>query len=363
MAFIIPAVSTCGGCERVLSLLANHFAAAGHEVTVFTYEDAGPPFFPLAEGIRVAQVGTRWAPVRGLLALHHTRRALARWRADVVLSFMRSNFALLSCLGLGIPVVVTEHMDPARTWMAPGRRQLRRLTYRWAAAVVCVNEGIRAQFGWLPPGRVRVIHNPAVAPARRNENVLDPSFRWILAAGRVVREKGFDLLLEAFGRLAPRHPKWRLCIVGGPPDPAMVAVVNRYGHGDACLFPGATDSLGDYMAQAELFVLSSRVDAFPMVLVEALSSGMAVIATRCSSGPGEVIQDAVNGVLVPPESVDDLAAAMDRLMADGPERARLGGNALASARSLSAEAIMREWDTLLEELAHSSRRARMASTS
>jgi len=171
----------------------------------------------------------------------------------------------------------------------------------------------------------------------------------VIGAGRLVHQKGFDALVRAFARVAPDQPDWDLVIVGeGPLRAALLSLARELGIGDRLSLPGVVPDLARRMASGGLFVLSSRYEGFPNVLLEAMSCGMAVVSTDCPSGPSEIVRDGHDGVLVPVDDVSAMARVMARLMADGPERSRLGGNALEVRERFSMASVMARWDHLVD---------------
>lgn len=350
LTIVLPGLSNSGGIERVATLHANHFAEGGHEMRVVVFDDPGEPFFPLLPRIVVTNIRSRQAnPVmRRLDELRRLRVALRSSRPDVVISIFRNNLVLLATWLTGIPVVITEHMDPGRAWMAPGRRQLQRLLYGRAARLVSVSRGVDRQFDWLDQSRRLVIYNPiapsAPAPAAAP---LPPGRRYLLAVGRFVEQKGFDLLLRAFALIAPRHADWDLCIVGGAPPPQYRELIDASGLQGRVHFPGVVRDIRPYYEQADLYVLSSRHEAFPLVLIEAMGHGLPAVAYACPSGPDEVIEHGRNGLLVPPEDVSALARSIEQAIDDDPWRLAAREHALATAERFSLGAIMPAWEALL----------------
>jgi glycosyltransferase involved in cell wall biosynthesis len=166
--------------------------------------------------------------------------------------------------------------------------------------------------------------------------------------GRLDAEKGFDLLIAAFGRLAADFPDWGLAILGeGSLRQKLSAQVAALGLGDRVRLPGVTDSAAA-LRQGELFVLSSRHEAFGLALAEAMAAGLPVIAADCPSGPAEIIHSGEDGLLVPAEDAAALAAAMAQLMADPAQRRRLGENARASARRFDLSTVTQSWERLID---------------
>jgi glycosyltransferase involved in cell wall biosynthesis len=166
--------------------------------------------------------------------------------------------------------------------------------------------------------------------------------------GKFYHQKGFDLLLRAFERLKDQYPNWTLTIIGdGPLRMSIESLRDELGLVGRVRLPGVARNSHQVLRQADIFVMSSRWEGWSMVVMEALSCGLPVIATDCRCGPREMIQDRVNGVLVPPENVKALATAMSRLMSDEAERQRLALRAVEVTKRFSLEKVMGMWEDLL----------------
>ena len=351
-----------GGAERVMSIMANYWAVRGEYVTLVTIDSSDTDFYPLDPHVQRVGLGLMRDSSNFLAALRNNvlrvrrlRQAIRASHPDVVLSFLgRTNvLVLVSTLGLGRPVIVSEHTDPRQNAIGYTWAALRRLLYPRSAAVVVLTNGLRPWAeGFVKKGAVHIIPNPVQVPAMAFESngAQGPkgSGRTVAAMGRLNPVKGFDLLLKAFARCAKKHTDWSLMILGeGDERPRLEAMASDLGIKDRVTLPGLVKDPLRILRRTDLFVLSSRYEGFPMALVEAMACKLPVISTDYPSGPQDIVRDGVSAILVPPNDVNALAGAMDRLMANQAERQRLGANAVQVIERFSIEKIMNMWDNLL----------------
>lgn len=355
-----------GGAERVAVTLAKAWAQRGDQVTLVpTWLTKHDAFYPLDHGVRVVWLADN--PGAGLARRLpgpgkwlQMRRVVRQVRPDVVVSFLTNvNVnALIATAGLDVPLVVSERTHPAWSQSA-GRllRLLRRLTYRRAGAVVMqTRAGVPALKARAPGVRnVAVIPNPLpdellsdVVPDRAAGDVA----RKIMAMGRLVPAKQFDVLIDAFASLARRFPEWSLTIWGdGPQRAALTDRIRKLGMEDRIALAGRTSRPWEVLAGADLFVMTSRVEGFPNVLMEAMALGLPCIALDCPSGPAELSREGRDGVLVPLDDAPELEAAMQRLMSDASARQQLGRQARDSVRQRYAlPVILKQWDTVFRQV-------------
>ncbi len=344
-----------GGAERQLSEMANYWAGRGHDVTLATW--SGPEtldFYPLNGRVTRLwlEVGTlSRLPFGRLISsvrrVRLLRRILRDSRPDAVVSFIDvpNIYAILAARGLNIRVIVAERTHPAinrtigRAW-----RLLRRLCYSQADAVVAQTQDAGRWLERNCRARVRVIPNflrdlPAVHCSRE---------KTIIAVGRLSFEKGFDLLLEAFASLSARFPDWRVCVLGdGIERASLMRLRDELQMTDRIEFVGEVRQVETWMARAALLVHPSRREGFPNVVLEGMGMGMAVICADCRAGPSELIEDGVNGRLVPVDDVRALEQAMSELMTSPLLRERLGAEAIKVRARFSQDLIMEKWQACL----------------
>ena len=185
----------------------------------------------------------------------------------------------------------------------------------------------------------------------------DPAAKLVVSAGRLIRRKGFDRLLMAWARIAHEFPDWRLAVFGGGPHAKRLARLStQLGLDDSVRFPGNSPRLREELAKASLFVMTSRREGFPMVLLEAMSVGLPVIAYDCPTGPRDIISEGVDGSIVPDGETELLAAALAELLDAEDRRRRYAVAALEKAATFDIAVIAARWEALLEELVEAKRR-------
>ncbi len=348
IAFYIDALKL-GGAERVTLQWASWCLEEGWSVTVITRRSAIEDVYPLPVGlVRQVEPSLHWLleclgwwafPLR----IFQLRRILRKggFHYLVGLTTLPAVKLLLASRGLPASCVVSERNYPPAKPPAFLWRLLRRLTYPWADLHLVQTD----QTGlWLKQhcsARKQLkLPNAVHWPLPRHKPALDPAAMvpagasLLLAAGTKVRQKGFDRLIPVFRQLAVADSNLWLAIPGV--DAADYHGQNQQNWlrellgGDQNLqerliLPGAVGNLGDWYARATLFLLPSRYEGFPNVLLEAMAAGCTCVAADCNTGPSDLIQDNENGVLLPPNAdTHAWSLAVRELLNDGERRERLG---------------------------------------
>jgi len=355
-----------GGAERVITLLANAWAERGWAVTVVSLGEHAVEHYPLAAEVRVMRLGlprrprTSWvaAASGNIKRIRVIRSALRSIQPERVISFLdRTNIlVLLATIGMAQPVYVSErgNIEASAPLLPWPWRALRRLLYPRARALVvqtiAQREGMsRTHLG----GRIGVIPNPALPTQTANPRPKNPGQTpRIVAMGRLGPEKGFDTLMKTFALIRHRVSGAELWIWGeGPERSNLEELRDSLGLTHVVRLPGVTARPADELARADLFVLSSRHEGFPNVLVEAMAAGVPCVAFDCPFGPREIAGDEEALMLVPPGDQDALGAAIMKVLTDPGLSQELGARgAAAVTRRYRPESIRAAWEALFNEL-------------
>lgn len=322
---LLPSLRGDGAVGMMLTL-ARGFSRCHHQVDLLVFRADGERSSSVPFGVNVIPLGAK----RSLFAVPALTRYLRRAKPDILVATEHySGLPALYALMLArtntrcvIRQDSTWGMDSQRF---KGRHKLltpwmvRRLFCR--AEIVAVSQGVATDFIRHFPqltNNVQIIYNPVVADELTQRSRVIPEHPWlgagqlpvVVAVGRLTGTKGFDLLIDAFARVTSTMPA-RLLILGeGPDRAALEAQIRAHNLESACQLVGYLSNPLAFVARASVFVLSSRFEGLPTVLIEALSTNTPVIATDCPSGPREILADGEYGTLIPPNDVDLLAQAI-----------------------------------------------------
>jgi len=349
-----------GGAERVLTLLARELAARAHEIILLTLSGAEEDFYSAGPSVRrigLGLTGSSSGILQGMGAnierLRAVRSVFVSEQPEAIISFLDCSniLALAAAVRTKIPVIVAERTDPRIHRLGRSWEILRRVFYPRAARLVVQTKSVAEWACQIAPrSRVTVIPNPVDRPASRAEHRPSPGPINIIGMGRLVEYKGFDVLMKAVKFASNRGVNLILSLYGdGPERPRLEKLAADLGISDRVAFAGRTKDPAAALANADIFVLSSRFEGFPNVLLEAMAVGVAVIAFDCPSGPAEIIENGVSGLLVPNGDVDRLGEAITRVATDPSLRLALATGAFARAGAFGPDTIVEQWESLLTQ--------------
>lgn len=364
VAFFVHALSG-GGTERVVSIVLRHLDRTRFRPVLILIEKKGvyledvPPDVPVLDCGRGAG-GGRWKWVWTFAGFLQTERP------DVLVSFLwyANAFAVLGrYLSEAKPrLILSERSTVLGSREGFPEEVLRRLAirflYRAGERILVNSDALRSQFTdhfGFPRKMVRTIHNPldidmilAESTAERNPVSEGPRGVTIVGMGRFTQEKGFDLLIRAMAHV--RAPAKLLLLGEGKDEKILRSLAEKLGISANVEFPGFRRNPYPALRDAAVFVLSSRYEGFPNGLAEAMALGVPCVATRCRTGPEELITDGENGLLIPVEDPEAMAEAIDRLLGDPALGERLGAAARISVKKYDVGGIVRQYESLIESV-------------
>ncbi len=338
-------LSRTGGTERMTSVLANALAPR-HSVWVVSLRLRGEkPFFPLSPAVTHHPLPGRSIPAK-IAAL---RRFLKAHRVErlIHVDIGTALYGIPAAWGTGVKTVTWEHSNFFNRWNSRAFPHIRRFAARQSDALVVLTEGDRSNYeaNLRRCAPVSVIPNPIEpkdTPYRAHSVTL-------LSAGHLVPAKGFDRAVELAARLLPSRPGWRWVIRGeGPDRPRLEGLIRDEGLEGRVLLPGVTEDMDSEYQQAAFFVLTSEVEGLPLVLLEARAHGLPTVSFDVPTGPRQLIDHGVNGILIPPFDLDGMESALARLMDDGAERLRLSAAARRGLEAYDPAAFLTAWENLLK---------------
>jgi GalNAc-alpha-(1->4)-GalNAc-alpha-(1->3)-diNAcBac-PP-undecaprenol alpha-1,4-N-acetyl-D-galactosaminyltransferase len=339
-----------------MSLLANGLVARNHEVVLITLGAIGGDFYALDARVQRRSLASMSESASALDALGANFRRIRSLRATLrsiapatVLSFVTHTnvLTLIACTGLRIRVVVSERVDPTGHRAGAIWGALRAVTYQHADAVVVQTDHIAQWFRdrLRHPQRVMVIPNPVVCKPAGSLELEPKSAPFILSAGRLVHQKGFDVLIRAVALAA--QPGLRLTIAGEGPDlEQLQRLAQTLGVGPQVRFVGNVRNLPSLMLTAQAFVLASRYEGFPNVLLEALACGIPTIATS-TDGARAILGNGKYGCLVPCDDSAALSRAIARLGNDEKWRQHLAASAPLAVMPFEYARVLDAWEAVL----------------
>ncbi|TPQ39676.1 glycosyltransferase family 4 protein [Cupriavidus pinatubonensis] len=351
VCFLTGTLNAFSGAERMTAVVANALAERGYRVYVLSLWDQAS-VFPLHETVEHHALFEQRPSFKRVYfrTVVGIRKFCKRQRVDVLVQVdtMLSLFTLPATAGLGIEQIGWEHCHFDEDLGKPARRLARRLAARYCRHVVVLTNRDRQR--WMemlqPRGRIICIPNPLPFPfpatpaPRKNKTVL--------AMGRLVAAKGFDVLLHAWQRVAAEAPDWKLVICGeGEERNALTALVRQLGLQGSVSLPGICQDARQAYEQASVFCLSSRYEGFGLVLIEAMAFGLPIVSTDCETGPRELLRTGDNAVVVPVEDANALARGLLQAMQGGELPTAMASHGRQDASAYGLEKIIEDWGTLL----------------
>ena len=373
IVYCTPALYFAGGMERVLTMKANYFAEHfGYDVTIILTDGKEKPiFYPLSDKVKVINLDIGFEElwtcsflkkIFFYLKKQHLykkllNRELMRIRPDITVSMLRREINFINDIQDGSKKIGEIHINRANFRNFEGNNAMKNLFSKfWMNSLLSKLQRLdrfvvlteKDKEAWVELNNVCVIPNPLSFTSTRHS---DLSEKRIIAVGRYCHEKGYDLLLKAWGIVQNRTTDWRLEIFGEGDRTQyeeMVDTLNLDRH--RCVLNGRSSRIQDEFLNSSLSVCSSKFEGFGLVITEAMACGLPVVSFDCPWGPRAIISDGEDGMLVENGNVDKLAEALVLMIQNPKQRKAMADKAIENVQRFRIDQIAGLWKSLFESL-------------
>lgn len=361
VVFLVPTLAVAGGSVKVASWLANRFAKEGCEVHVISCEPFDSPAFPLDSGIEF--VSGNFPHVRELERARYGRTYLrdyfTRNNIDLVFGIgtFETLYAIAPCKACGVSLVFCDHGALVNQWADRKMRVIRYLDAKFSDRVVVLTEDNGEDYRRLfhiPERKIACIPNAVPSELSDCGANYDPETKRIVWAGRLSPEKGVDHLVEIAKRVMPCFPDWKMDIFGDV-DPSLgydvAQALDRAGVGEQCVLRGREGDVRKIYSGYSIGLLTSLREGFSLFLLEGKACGLPLISFDVNHGPRDIVQDGVEGFLIPCYDCDEYSRKLSLLMNDASLRRQFSDATLKTLGRFQGGAVFERWRDLTRSLA------------
>lgn len=318
VCFLIGNINHSGGTERVTTLIANHLTE-NYQVFILSIDQGDNPFFELNPKVVNQYLFSNKVSMKKhyFSAVKKIRSFILENKIDtlIVVDSISCVFTVPACMGLNVNHICWEHFNLKVNLGTKFRDLGRWMAARWCNRIITLTERDKAFWDAkfkLDANKVIAIPNPS--PYELQNNIPQLLHKRILCVGRLTYQKGFDLLVQSWSKVYDQLDGWKIIVVGSGEDESMLRLqAQELGVSDSILFVGQQKDMDKFYREASFFCMSSRFEGLPMVLLEAQSYGLPIVSFDCDTGPAEIINNDINGILVESFNVDKFAFNLKKM--------------------------------------------------
>ncbi|MCY4780800.1 glycosyltransferase family 4 protein [Sphingobacterium sp. UT-1RO-CII-1] len=358
MGFVLISsnISNSGGTERIGIGLANELVARYNmPVLIISLFGSGKPFFYTDSRVKIVRLFSKHNSLFILFPFvvwKIRRELLCLGGQSVIINIgaLLTVFTVCANLGLKHKNIVWEHFNMSLIFKSFKEKFSRYIATRYADAIVTLTVGDKIMYEQNFDCRAEMmcIPNFLTFPVEKREIVKDNKVA--IAVGRFTEQKSFDRLIEIWSLLGKEAEGWELKIIGdGEERDTLANLINKYNCKNVFLLP-TSDTVQKYYEQASVYLMTSKWEGLPMVLIEAQSYGLPIISYDCLTGPRDIIEDGYNGFLIPDGDSDSFVHALQNFMRDDGLRRELSINAQVDSRRFNKNVILEKWTGLFDKL-------------
>lgn len=363
ICFFSGDITRSGGTERVTLLIIQKLKALEkYDISILSIvEQREKPFFEIPKGIKKTRLdsGTEWiAPGPKYIPLIPRLHCFLKDNkidllidVDVILDLL----SVPASAGLKTKIIAWEHFNYHYVWPSKTYQMFRHAA-QWFSArradfIVTLTRQDQKNYETRLGRRkaIQTIHNPMM-PAGQSENTLTRE-KSILTVGRLTWVKGIDLLEKLIPMVLTKYPDWKWYVLGDGEDrKRLEAAQKKYQIENQLILTGNVSNVSAYMQKASIYVMTSRSEGLPMVLLEAAQNGLPMVSFDIQTGPSEIIEDGKNGFLIPPFSIEDMREKVEYLITHEKVRDVFSKNTGSIQKRFDADSITVQWEQLLDRL-------------
>lgn len=371
LLYILGNIINKAGVERIMTKKINYLAETGYDISLLTTDQNNQPLsFPISKNVHYISANapipsrTDYSFFKWLSSFYNARSVFSKVINSVVneeqpniiicttYSFDVLDLLTKICHKKHIKLIIESHIQLKNVFMQP------RLAYnnilslygkihdnyilhhiRRASMLVCLTNEDMKSWKKLHIENVSVIPNMiTIQPPK----TIDYFIKRVIAVGRYSDQKGFDMLIKAWGKLSPKYNDWHLYIFGNEDRTPYEIMAKTEKCQDTCHCMPVTEDIAAEYGKSSIFVMSSRYEGMPLALIEAMSSGLACVSFNCPNGPSDIINDGTDGFLAKNGDIDDLATKIEYLICNESLRSQIGIRAKQNIERYSPDAIMQQ---------------------
>lgn len=376
IVYIYTALTLMGGVDRVLINKANYLAdTLGYDIYIITDSQCGKPtVFPLSPNVHHIDLEINFNEqykygIIKRFVFYKKQMKEYRKKLEQQIKTIRPNFVISTCgrdldflteikdgsKKIGESHIARQYCRNFHLMEAKGgiyklvanywRKKQERAIAKLDAFVVLTKHDAES---WEPVKKAEIIPNPLSFTPKEQSKCTE---KRIISVGRLTEQKGYERLIEAWSKIANKYPDWVVDVYGeGEQKEWLKKLIIDYNIGDSFTIYPPTSNIQDKYLESSIYVMSSRFEGLPIVLLEAISCGLPCISFDCPHGPSEIIENGKTGILVENGNVEKLTEAIEELIIHEEKRIKMGKQAHISSQRYSHENIMKLWINLFDRL-------------
>lgn len=355
ICFFSGNIERSGGTERVTTLIANELKSRGYDIVILSYEDGKKSYFNLNKDITLYtlinnsnsnRIKKQFYPSYLLYKFIKKQKIDLIIDVDILLSIYTIPLKVFT----NIKIISWEHFNLRSNNGVKKRDLARLLASKFSDKIIVLNKKDKQAYKnkFRNISNINYIYNPS------SFRIVNDSFekkqKKVLAVGRLTKQKGFDLLLKAWSQVELENKEWDLQIVGSGEEHKELENIIEKMHLKNVEIILFSDSIDDYYREASLYVMSSRYEGFPMVLLEAQAFALPIISFDCETGPNEIIRDGIDGVLIENGNVEIMAESINELINDPFKLKEYSINARENSKGFTVKKIVDKWEKMIRSI-------------